>query len=346
MNQPVEAAAAASIKSAKRKIAWSAWLGLAGGLALVALMALLYDLLPAINAVAAMGWGLVAVVGFHFVQMIFSSAAWQASSPWPHGGGFRFFFLLRWIREGVNNLLPVAQIGGEVVVARLLSHRGQRLSEAGASVTVDLTVEMLTQIGFTLMGLGLLATLDHTSDLAKWAALGGLLAAVGAAGLLAAQRVGLMRMIERLLLGMADKISWVEFGTLDGLHDAVQHLYSRRRAFALAATHHTISWLLGGLEIMLIMHFLGHDISLREGLVIESLGQASKAVGFMIPGALAVQEGGYVLVCSAFGIGADAAIALSLVKRVREIGLGLPGLIGWQILEARQLALRRLAAAS
>jgi len=138
----------------------------------------------------------------------------------------------------------------------------------------------------------------------------------------------------------------MEFGTLDGLHDAVQHLYGRRRAFALAATHHMISWLLGGLEIMLIMHFLGHDIGLREGLVIESLGQASKAAGFMIPGALAVQEGGYVLVCSAFGIGADAAIALSLVKRVREIGLGLPGLIGWQILEARQLALRRLAAAS
>ena len=134
MTLPDEAAAAASSKSAKRKIAWSAWLGLAGGVALVAIMALLYDLLPAINAVAAMGWGLVAVVGFHFVQMVFSAAAWQASSPWPKGGGFGFFFLLRLIREGVNNLLPVAQIGGEVVVARLLSHRGQRLSEAGASV--------------------------------------------------------------------------------------------------------------------------------------------------------------------------------------------------------------------
>ena len=106
-----------------------------------------------------------------------------------------------------------------------------------------------------------------------------------------------------------------------------------------------ISWLLGGFEIMLIMHFLGHDISLREALVIESLGQASKAAGFMIPGALAVQEGGYVLVCSAFGIGPDTAIALSLVKRVREIVLGLPGLIAWQILEARQLAIRRLTAA-
>jgi putative membrane protein len=319
------------------------WLGLAVGLALVALMALWIDLPRAIGAVAGMGWGIAAVIAFHFVQMVFSSAAWQASSPWP-GSGFGIFFLLRWIREGVNNLLPVAQIGGEMVAARLLAQRGQRLSDAGASVTVDLTVEMLTQIGFTLMGLALLATVPHGSDLAKWAGLGALAAALGAAGLLAAQRVGLMKLIERLLLGMADKLSWVEFGTLEGIHDSVQHLYGRRRAFARACMHHTISWLLGGIEIMLIMHFLGVEIGWREALVIESLGQATKAIGFAIPGALAVQEGGYVLVCSAFGIGPDIAVALSLVKRARELALGLPGLAAWHWLEGRNLVARRAAA--
>jgi len=42
----------------------------------------------------------------------------------------RVYLLLRWIREAVNNLLPLAQIGGEFVVARLLQKRGVRLAQA------------------------------------------------------------------------------------------------------------------------------------------------------------------------------------------------------------------------
>ncbi len=67
------------------------------------------------------------------------------------------FFGLRVIREGVNGLLPVAQIGGHLVGARLLAKGGVPLGIAGASVAVDLTLEMLSQVVFTLLGVGLLA---------------------------------------------------------------------------------------------------------------------------------------------------------------------------------------------
>ena len=64
--------------------------------------------------------------------------------------------MLRWIREAVNNLLPVAQIGGEFVVCRLLAQRGMALRRAIAGTVADLTMEMVTQIAFTLLGLALL----------------------------------------------------------------------------------------------------------------------------------------------------------------------------------------------
>ena len=64
--------------------------------------------------------------------------------------------LLRLVREGVNNLLPVAQIGGPVVAARLLQRRGMALPEAIAATIADLTLEVITQILFTLLGLALL----------------------------------------------------------------------------------------------------------------------------------------------------------------------------------------------
>jgi hypothetical protein len=59
-----------------------------------------------------------------------------------------------------------------------------------------------------------------------------------------------------------------------------------------------------------------------------------------VPGALGVQEGGNILVCGLVGIGPQAAIELSLLKRIREVALGVPGLLAWQIFEGR-LALRR-----
>jgi len=48
---------------------------------------------------------------------------------------------------------------------------------------------------------------------------------------------------------------------------------------------------------------------------------------FAVPGALGVQEGGYLLLAPLVGLPADAALALSLAKRARELILGLPGLL-------------------
>jgi uncharacterized membrane protein YbhN (UPF0104 family) len=69
--------------------------------------------------------------------------------------------------------------------------------------------------------------------------------------------------------------------------------------------------------------------------VIESLGQVVRSMGFLVPGALGVQEGGYVLVCGLFGIPPEQALALSLVRRLRDLLLGLPGLVAWRWEAAR-----------
>jgi uncharacterized membrane protein YbhN (UPF0104 family) len=99
-----------------------------------------------------------------------------------------------------------------------------------------------------------------------------------------------------------------------------------------------MSWLLGGLEVMIALHVVGVSVDFREALIIESLGQAFRAVGFAIPGSLGVQEGGFIIACGLFGVSPQAAIELSLLKRVREVALGLPALIAWQVIETRPLA--------
>ena len=41
------------------------------------------------------------------------------------------------------------------------------------------------------------------------------------------------------------------------------------------------------------------------------------------------------------GLPPEAGIAMSLIKRVRDLFFGLPGLLSWQLLEGRSLRRRR-----
>jgi hypothetical protein len=74
-------------------------------------------------------------------------------------------------------------------------------------------------------------------------------------------------------------------------------------------------------------------VSVGEAIVIESLMHAVRGAAFAVPGALGAQEGALVLICAAFGIPPEQAIALSLVKRAADLAVGVPGLVGWQRLE-------------
>ena len=77
-------------------------------------------------------------------------------------------------------------------------------------------------------------------------------------------------------------------------------------------------------------------------LVIESLLYAIRTVAFAIPNAVGVQEGAYILVGGAFGLTPEMGLALSLLKRARDLVIGLPALGAWQALEGGRLW-RRLA---
>jgi uncharacterized membrane protein YbhN (UPF0104 family) len=130
-------------------------------------------------------------------------------------------------------------------------------------------------------------------------------------------------------------MGWAGTAHVLGLHEALMRCYRAPGRVALSALWHMMSWLLGGIEVCLALHFLGHDVSIGAGLIIESLGQAAKTAGFAVPGALGVQEGGYILTAQALGLPPEVAIALSLMKRLRETALGVPGLMFWQHTETR-----------
>ena len=315
-------------------------LPLASGLAGLALAAWLLESFG-IGRIAALiaraGWlGVAAVTAFHLLQMLASAAGWRAiGGPVAARPSLPIYFRLRWLREAVNNLLPVAQIGGEVIAVRLLQRGGVALAPAVAGTVADLTIEILTQLAFTLLGLGLLLHGVGSSGIAGYVAGFVAVAALVIGGFVGAQWLGLAKVLEAALLRLGAAMGWSGAAQVSGLHEALLSCYRNPGRLFWASCWHMVSWLLGGVEVCLALHFLGHDVTLSAGLVIESLGQALKAAGFAVPGALGVQEGGLIVVCQLFNVSPELAIALSLLKRLREVILGVPGLVAWQWLEAQ-----------
>jgi putative membrane protein len=306
------------------------------GLGLAAWLIESYGLSHILALLNTAGWlGILAVIAFHPLQMWFSALGWQAiAGPTDPPLRLRTYLSLRWIRESVNNILPLAQIGGEFVASRLLYRRGLNLAPAIAGTVADLSMEMASQIAFTLLGLLLLASMGKSSSTA-YIISGVVTATLLLAVFFGALWFGLIGMLERGLIKLGQSIGWAATANVEGLHDGLVRCYRSPRRVMAAALWHMISWLLGALEVCIALHFLGHDVDLRTGLIIESLGQAFKAAGFAVPGALGIQEGGYIVVCRIAGLSPDVAIALSLLKRLRELALGLPGLVLWQVEEKR-----------
>jgi putative membrane protein len=287
------------------------------------------------HAVEGLGWGVVLIIVMRVVATIAGGLALQPLtdifSPISLARGTE----IRWVRDAVNNLLPVASVGGEIIGARLLTRGGMSLGPAGASVLVDFSMQIASQLLFTIIGLVLLAELGVGGDVA-WSVLIGLLIftpAIG--GFLLVQRRGGLQWVEGLLKRFAQRFSLGAAGDLSSISDSADVLYERRWAVAQTFAVHLAIWFMGAVEIYIGLWFLGLEANFTTAVVIESLGQAVKGAAFSVPGAIGVQEGGFIVLCAAFGIGPADAIALSLAKRAPDVALGVVGLIAWQYEERR-----------
>jgi hypothetical protein len=72
-------------------------------------------------------------------------------------------------------------------------------------------------------------------------------------------------------------------------------------------------------------------------LVIEGLLYAIRSAAFAVPNAVGVQEGAYIMLGGSFGLTPEMALALSLLKRARDLALGLPVLAACQLFEGSRL---------
>ena len=321
-----------------------AWLGLFLGLAITVGLVAWQGAGTVANLLASTSWKLLLVAGFAVPQLLLATASWRLL--FPAGGAPRFglVFLAMWIGTSINLMLPVANLGGDVVRARLLAIWSGKPRDAVASVVVDKTVLIATLPVLALIGTAALLRIGPGFGSSGAAAGVVTLLAIAFALLVLAQRAGAFSFLAARAVRLARRPGWeglvAKASDLDG---AIRSLYARPATILAACALRMLGRLSASGEVWLAARLLGHPISIVDALLLRSFGIVARAVAFPVPGGLGVQEGSFIALGSLIGMPPDVALATSLATRVREIVASVPGLIAWQYVEGRGLWRRRAA---
>ena len=305
------------------------------GLALLTALVVYFGIGSVAEAVASVGYGAVLVVGVRAVALAGAGTGWWLLLRQQADRRLRVFIGLRYIREAINTLVPVAQVGGDLIGARLLTSPKINGSLALASVLVDIFVQVVTLAVFALLGLGIvISATGNTMTVAAWSGIGIAIAAV--LGFFLVLNFGASEKLIGRFSAVAEKRGWSIVRHIVGLGESLQTIWRNPVAVASALVLHFLVWCLGAAEIWIALYFMGHPVGVFEALAIESLTQAGRAAGFAIPAGLGVQDGALIAVSAAFGVPAETALAVALVKRIPDLVIGVPSLLVWQAMAGRR----------
>jgi putative membrane protein len=286
------------------------------------------------SAISHAGWGLLSVTVYHLLQTLSDAAGWSVLIPKKHRVPLIKSFFLNWIGESINNLLPTGRVGGDIVITRIAAWWGTPLNIATAVMIVDVTIGIVTKVIYIVAAGILLVTVTGRSDLARPTVAAAITGTLAAAGFYAVQRLGIFRWITTLashVVRSPDRNSLVQTG--EALDQTIGFIYARRSGVAGCYFFWILSWVFASGEIWLSLSALGFQSNFIAAMILESAALAIRGAAFLVPGAVGVQEGTYIVVGNLLGIPGEIALALSLVRRIRELALGIPALVWWQFME-------------
>jgi putative membrane protein len=290
------------------------------------------------TAVATAGWAVVGIAAFHFIPIFLDATAWYVLFPKAIRPRLQSLFWMRWIGESISNLIPSAAVGGDIVRARLATITGTPMAAAAASVIVDVTLGVVTQIAFTLLGLILLVHATGRSSLVGPTLIGAVLGVLAIAGFYLAQRLGMFRFASVIITRLVKSKEWsslVQSGEM--LDQSVREFYARGSGVIVCCLVTVVSLIGSSGEIFIALSALGTHATLLKAVILQSMAMTVKSAAFPIPGQLGVQESGYLVIGNLLGIPGETAFAISLLARFRDLLVGIPALVLWQVIEGRRL---------
>lgn len=303
------------------------------GLAIAAYLVFHVGFAVVLGAVASVGWGGFALLcALALALFVVLGAAWFVLMDGLPAARIATFVWGRIVRDAAGDVLPFSQFGGILIGVRALVLRGMAAPLAFASAIVDATTEMMAQIVFILIGIALFVARFglHSAALSSAAICGIVFVIAGSIAFIVLQRRGL-----GLAEGLARRFLPRMAGHARDFRRAIETIYASKGRLALSSAIHLAGWIGSALGTWLALRLIGARIDFAAAVAIESILCALRSAAIAVPGALGVQEAGYAMLMPLFGLPAEIGLAVSLLKRAREIAIGVPVLLVWQGIEGR-----------
>ena len=305
------------------------------GLALALYLVMYVGVGAVFSAAIAVGWSGFAILCLYALGVfLLLGCAWYVLLP---DSSTRPWVLVwaRMVRDAAADVLPFSQLGGILLGVRAAILHGVATSLAFASMIVDVTTEMLAQIIYVALGVVLLSARAPRSSLAASLTtlflIGLVLATFAGILLVAVQRYG-----HRITAKLAAHILPGAVAPTAALAARFDAIYGSPARVGLSATLHLAGWIASAIGTWIAFRLIGVHVDIASVLAIESLVCATRSAAAFIPNALGVQEAAYALLAPLFGIGVESGLAVSLLKRARDVAIGAPILLIWQAVEGRR----------
>ena len=275
------------------------------GLALAFYLVAYVGLGAVFAAAVAVGWGGFTILCLYGLAMfLLLGAAWCALTPSSTPAQLPVYTWARMVRDAAAEVLPFSQLGGMVLGVRAAILHGVAAPLASASMIVDVTTEMLAQFVYIALGVLLLSTRVSENSVA-------------------------LPLVRIFVIGLAIAATAAVTAALDAI-------YSSHLRVGLSAVLHLVGWIASAIGTWIALRMMGTHVALTSVLAIESLVYATRSAAFLVPNALGVQEAAYAVLAPLFGIGAQFGLAVSLLKRARDLAVGIPILLIWQGFEGQR----------
>ncbi len=312
-----------------------AYIGAVVGVIALIIVAVHADFPAMLRTLSSGGPAVLWLIPYRALFFLLYAVGWKALLK-SSAVGLGYVLWATTVRDAVDRLLPVASVGGSVVGVRILRWRGVSGPVAGASIIVEILLTLVAVYVFTALGLVLLTEHGAAGDQYHRLLVIFILSLPVPAVMLGLLKNGaFLERVQSLIH------SWVGEGAMSratgSLDREVRALLHRPQALLVAGALQLVALVSGAFEIWFALWVFNHPVGVGAAVMLESMTQAIRHVAFIVPAGLGVQEAGLVMFGHVVGISSEMALAVGMVKRIRELAWGVPTLLGWQWVEGRRL---------
>jgi len=290
-----------------------------------------------LGVIVDFGWNFLWLAGIFLLSQIPFTLSWQRLFPAHAAPPFVRLYLASWLGTAVNTILPLASLSGEAARARVLMTAGSSATDTGASLLLSKTVEALSLVVaggiasiLALTGYGV--TVVTLVCVAGW-----MLLALGVLLFIILQRRGLLGILAgRWQEYLPGNVSTITQG-LVRMDETIRLAHYRSRRLLESLVYMLLYRAIMITEFYWLFVWADNLLDWQDALIIDSLGAALKGLAFVVPAGIGVQEASYMGLGAMAGAATAVMLALSLIRRARDILAGLPVLLFWQLREGHLL---------